>query len=139
MNINYTLPLIWKHRRDWFSGGREMLLDVGWVRMCIRSHSYDLYILGEIFWSRSIPAPGRGCPSGGRPGPGRQYWRLQPVGCPALASGQDLAVEMDPDNFRLLEQNICLNDLAGKILPCRSPYGMPMGAWVSGGMPSTTA
>jgi FkbM family methyltransferase len=118
MNINYTIPLIWKHRRDWFSGERFTLLDLGWAHICIRTRSYDLYILGEIFWEQ-VYTP-----------------RLAEVANPAVVldlganigafslwtarrwhPGRIVAVEMDPDNFRLLEQNIRLNDLAGKVLP----------------------
>ena len=51
MNINY-LPMIWKYRRDWFSGGRYVLVDVGLDRILIRPMSYDLYVVGEVFWEQ---------------------------------------------------------------------------------------
>jgi FkbM family methyltransferase len=118
MNISYVIPLIWKHRRSWFSGGKSMLLELGWARLRIRPQSYDLYVLGEVFWEKIYtPCLGGVSNSAVILDLGANIGAFSLWAARNWHPSRIVAVEMEQDNFRLLEQNIRLNELVGKVMP----------------------
>jgi FkbM family methyltransferase len=118
---NKFLPLFWKHLERWFPGEKRMLLNVKGNKMAMRPRSYDLYVLGEVFWEevyaprlKQITAPEVVLDLGANIGAfsvwAARRWHV----------GKIVAVEMEDDNFDLLEENIRLNGLRGAVIPVKA-------------------
>ena len=121
MDPNQYLPLLWKRMWDFFPGGKNMILDVKGCKMTIRPGSYDLYVLGEVFWEqvyaprgKQVKAPEVVLDLGANIG----AFSL----CAAMRwnPGKIVAVEMEEANFSLLQENIRLNGLDNRVIPVKA-------------------
>jgi FkbM family methyltransferase len=121
MSANKYLPLFWKRIADSFPGGKSMVLNIMGSKMAIRPGSYDLVVLGEVFWEQvyvprfiRIKAPDVIVDLGANIG-AFSVWAAK-----RWDPGKIVAVEMEKDNFNLLEENIRLNGLCEKVIPVKS-------------------
>lgn len=120
MNPNQFLPLFWKHLWDFIPGGKNLTLDVKGCKMNIRPASSDLYVLGEVFWEqvyapkwKQVKAPDVVLDLGANIG-AFSVWAAR-----RWNPGKIVAVEMETDNFTLLQENIRLNGLCEKVIPVK--------------------
>lgn len=118
MDPNQVLPLFWKRLWDFFPRGKTTILDVKGCKFCIRPGSYDLYVLGEVFWEQvyaprmaQVNAPEVVFDLGANIG-AFSVWAAR-----RWNPGKIIAVEMETDNFNLLQENIRLNGLENKVIP----------------------
>lgn len=120
MELNQYLPDLWKRMWGFFPGGKNMILDVRGCKMTIRPGSYDLYVLGEVFWEqvyaprlKQIKAPEVVVDLGANIG-AFSVWAAK-----RWNPGRIVAVEMENDNFTLLQENIRLNGLENNVIPVK--------------------
>ena len=118
---NKFLPLFRKHIVNRFHAEKHMILNVKGNKMAVRPGSYDLYVLGEVFWEqvyaprvKQVTASGVILDLGANIG-AYSVWAAR-----RWHPGKIVAVEMENDNFQLLEENIRLNGLRGTVIPVKA-------------------
>ena len=105
----------------WIFSKKHMILNVKGNKMAIRPRSFDLYILGEVFGEevytprcKQITAPEVVLDLGANIG-AFSVWAAR-----KWDPGKIVAVEMEVDNFNILEENIRLNGLRGTVIPIKA-------------------
>jgi FkbM family methyltransferase len=109
-------PFYLKHGNEWLLGRQPMIVEVNGSRMLARPRSYDLYVLGEVF-REEVYAPRLSV--GWKPrlimDLGANIGSFSVWAARRWPTAKILAVEMESENFSLLQENIGLNALDERI------------------------